>query len=183
MHEFQFYEDDVGMIQILPIANWRYCERELVAIAKHSEEHLAPGGAGWTEMYKLSDDEESLEDAVSIRSLDITEARFIELLAPCGRKFDRLVSPLSEIDAALGIRSVGFGPSRQRGIVADLEDEYVRSIWCKLPRHKTDENAELADMLSALSQDHHLLLVDWADLRVVDLRSKSAVEDYLNGDG
>ena len=46
MHEFQFYEDDVGMIQILPIANWRYCERELVAgeaIATLATNEFEPG--------------------------------------------------------------------------------------------------------------------------------------------
>jgi hypothetical protein len=182
MHEFRFYEDDVGQIEVKPIANWNYCVRELAALAEHDEEYRAPDGIGWTQMYRFSDDAESLKDTVALRSLGITEARFIELLSPHGKRFDRLISPLSEIDAELGIRSVGFGPSRSTGIVADLDGDIVASIWCRLAGTTDEDEAMLAAMLTALSRDHHLLLVDWAATELIDLRETEVVETYLRGE-
>ena len=83
MHELQFYEDDPGQIIVAPFANRHYYQREFAALVEHAEQHRAPGGIGWTKMYEPSDDEVALEDTVALRSLDITEARFIELLTPC----------------------------------------------------------------------------------------------------
>jgi len=111
MHKFHFYEDDAGQIEVKPIANWNYCERELAALTRHDKDYAAPDGVGWTKMYQFSDDDESLKDTLSLSDLKITEARFIELLSPHGKRFKRLVSPLSEYDAEHGIRSIGFGPA------------------------------------------------------------------------
>ena len=117
---------------------------------------------------------------MSLRDLKITEARFIELLSPHGKRFERLVSPLSEYDAELGIRSIGFGPAKRTGIIADMDGELVVSIWCMLPGCSLEDNVSFADMLTALSRDHHLLLVDWVDLQLIDLRSRGMVESYLS---
>jgi len=179
MHEFHFHEDDVGQIQVMPMANWNYCEREFAALIEHDKNHAAPNGAGWTKMYKFSNDAESLKDTMSLRDLKITEARFIELLSPHCKLFERLVSPLSEYDEELGIRSIGFGPAKYAGIIADMDGELVASIWCMLPGRRQEDNVKFADMLTALSRDHHLLLVDWAQLRLVDLRLRRALESYL----
>jgi len=172
-HELQFYEDDPGNISILPISNWQHCERELEAIAKFSDKHLAPDGVGWTDVYRLG----AVEKTVA--SLKMTEVQFINILSPHSKQFDRLLSPLADIDAKLGIRSIGFGPSRYAGIVADLSGEFVASIWCLLPEVTAEEKTELTNMLSALSQIHPLLLVNWQSSLLLDLRSREQIERYL----
>ena len=177
MHEFHFHEDQPGQIAILPFENWDHCQREFIAIDEHAERHLAPGGVGWTKMYT------PLPTPVPLDSLQITEEQFCEWLAPHGRRFDRVVDPIFGGEVP-GIRCVGFGPSSYRGIIAERRDEdaYIPSIWCSLTGFPTDENRELAALLTALSRDHHLMLVDWLEGVAVDLRSPAAIERYLNGD-
>jgi len=173
MHEIYFHEDDVGQLEILPISKWHYCEHELAAVAEHDAAHRAPGGVGWTKMYMPGAAEEPLQ------GLEMTATRFAELLAPHCKQFDRLESPLSDVDVELGIRRIGFGPSDAGGVVADLQGELVSSIWCLLPGATRDENELLAAMLISLTRDQHLLLMDWLRARAVDLRSKPGVETYL----
>lgn len=174
MHEFYFHEDDVGQERVLPIEWWAYCRGEFEALAEHSRTHLAPGGVGWTKMYEVREPDSGLP------KLDMTEKRFHELLAPHGRRFDRLDSPLAEIDAELGIRAVGYGPSRRSGIIADLNEDKVGLLWAALHPENPSERDMLANMLTALSADQDLLLVDWAGLRLVDLRVRADVEAYLS---
>lgn len=175
-HVFRFHEDDACQIEILPIENWDHCQREFVAIDEHSRQHWDPGGAGWSKMYMRG------PCPVQLSKLEITEEQFCEWLAPHSRRFDRVADPFEDIDLdeASRIRSVGFGPDEYYGVIADRanEDKYITSIWCKV----TSDNDEIADMLFALGREHDLMLVDWLSGEAVDLRSRSAIEHYLNGD-
>ena len=177
MHEFHFDEDTPGQTVLLPVSNWSHCERELSAAERHAEAHRDPVGAGWTKMYNPTPPPEPLRD------LKITREGFAALLAPHGKQFDRLVSPLSAIDEQLGISSIGFGPGGWAGIVADLDGELVTWIWCALPAETAEGNAMLAKMLGALGKEHHLMLVDWQGGELVDLRSRTALETYLSFEG
>ena len=175
MHVFRFHEDDPGQIQILPIENWDHCQREFVAIEEHANQHWDPGGAGWSKMYMRG------PCPVGLSELMITEEQFCEWLAPHSKRFDRVADPFDlDLDEDFGVRSIGFGPDEHLGVIAERrhEDEYITSIWCKV----TADNVEIADMLSALSRDHHLMLVDWLSGEAVDLRSRTAIKRYLNGD-
>ena len=178
-HEFHYWEDDPGQVQILPSANKNYCEREFVKIREHAEAHETPDGVGWTKMYELGQDADSLVGTRSLKSLALSKSRFVELMAPHSRQFDKLVSPLSEFDEELGIRSVGFGPSASAGVIADLEGDIVCAIWCRAYVSEFEHKAEMANLLAALNTDNEMLLVDWSNLVVVNLRSREEVDAYL----
>lgn len=173
MHEFFHDEDEVGMTQLLPVEWWDHCAREFEAMAAHAEAHRSPEGVGWTEMYQHSVPDPSLP------RLCMTEERFVELLRPHARQFDRIDNTLAEVDAALGIRAIGFGPSRHVGIIADLDGDSVSSIWGRLFTQDAAARGIVAAMLTALGRDQNLLLVDWRAHRLVDLRSPSAIDAYL----
>lgn len=178
-HEFHYWEDDPSQVQILPSANRNYCEREFAKIREHARAHKSPDGVGWTKMYELGKDADSLADTRSLKSLALSESRFVELMAPHSRQFDKLVSPLSEFDKELGIRSVGFGPCASAGVVADLEEGIVCAIWCRAYVAELEHKTEMANLLVTLNTDNELFLVDWSNLVVVNLRSREEVEVYL----
>ncbi len=180
MYEFFHDEDDVGMAQLLPIEWQDYCVRECQAIAAHAEKYLAPNGVGWTEIYRRA------EPPSTLPRLQMKESRFVELLKPRAKQFDRIVSTLGALEAELGIRRIGFGPGYPRpspwankGIIAELDGDEVGSLWGKLKTSEADERRRLTEILMALSLDQHLLLVDWRDLEIVDLRSPDAIDAYL----
>ena len=123
MYEFYHHEDEVGQEQLLPIEWWDYCRGELEAIEEHTKAHLDPSGAGWTEMYTFKEADSALP------KLNMSEARFHELLAPFAKRFDCVTNPLSEFDATHGIRSIGYGPtSSSAGLVADLQHDKLCAI-------------------------------------------------------
>lgn len=172
---FRFHEDDEGQRQILPIGNLDYCRRALAAADAHAREHAAPDGAGWTSMYSPGAPDELLRD------LAITSDRFENALAPHGSRFDRLESPLSEIDEQLGIRRTGFGPTSRTGIVARLDGETVSTIWCQPFATRAEDIASMAAMLAALNRLSPMLLIDWEAGKIVDLSSAPDIAGYLSG--
>lgn len=104
-----------------------YCERELAALAEHSTKHLAPDSIGWTKVYKLNPADPFLP------RLDFTADRLYPSAPASCTAVRPLISPLSAVNAEFGIRSIGFGPSRHCGIIADLDgddvcDDLVRTV-------------------------------------------------------
>ncbi|MCP4936682.1 MAG: hypothetical protein GY927_21390 [bacterium] len=177
MHEFYFHEDEVGQTQLLPVEWWDYCQGELEAIVKHSKAHLDPNAAGWTKMYEFAQADPNLP------RLEMTEARFHELITPHCRRFDRLDNPLAAIDALHGIRAAGYGPPASgAGIIADLEVDKVRLLWGRFYAEDLAVGETLANMLTALCSDQHLLLVDWQDYSLVDCLDRAKLEAYLRED-
>ncbi len=124
MHEIYHHEDDVCQIQVLPVECWDYCGQEIRALDEHDEKHRDPGGAGWTKMYSFREADPDLPN------LEMTASRFRELLSPHAEQFEKITNPLSEYEAEMGIRAIGFGPSGSAGVFADLEDDKVKAIWC-----------------------------------------------------
>ncbi|MCP4319053.1 MAG: hypothetical protein GY789_24450 [Hyphomicrobiales bacterium] len=175
MHEFYHHEDDVGQIQVLPVEWWDYCRQEIYALEEHNEKHVAPGGVGWTKMYSFS------AAAPELPNLEMTVSRFRELLSPHASEFEKITNPLSEYEAEVGIRAIGFGPSQSAGVFADLVDDMVKAIWCIVWSERDDELEVMAKLLYALSEDQHFLLVDWKETHIVDLRVGWEIENYFFG--
>lgn len=180
MYAFRHDEDEPGMVQLLPIEWWDHCTAQLTALEKFSDEHLDPDGAGWTEMYRPD------KPPASLPRLDLSEEQFVALLKPHARQFDRILSTLGKLEETLGIRAIGFGPSREdgepwanAGIIADMDGKKMRSIWCRLRARSREEKDRLTAMLSALDAHRHMLLMDWRRSAVVDLRAREQIDAYL----
>jgi len=180
MYAFKHDEDEPGMVQLLPIEWWDYCSAQLVALEKHSQEHLDPGGVGWTEMYRPD------RPPAALPRLDLSEDQFVALLRPHARRFDRILSTLGDAEATLGIRAIGFGPSQEdgepwgnAGIIADMDGPRVRSIWCRFRTRTAEERDRLIAMLSALDGHRRLLVMDWRRGTVVDLTVREQVDVYF----
>lgn len=175
-HEFHFHEDEVGQTQVLPIEWWSYCEGEFEALKAHDVIHRVPDGAGWSEMYEFRPADPGLP------RLDMTEQRFVALLQPQCRQFDVVESNLAEVDARLGIRAIGFGPSGSAGVIAEVDGDRLAMIWGRLFASQDDERAVLVNLLTALSTDQHLMLVDWPGNEMADLRNHAQLDAYLRGE-
>ncbi len=81
----------------------------------------------------------------------------------------------------MGIRAIGFGPSRNVGVIAILEEGEVRAIWCMPWSDKDKELGVVARLLHALGEDQHFLLVAWQEKHIVDLREAWEINNYLFG--
>ena len=180
MYAFRHDEDEPGMVQLLPIEWWDYCSAQLVALAKFSNEHLDPGGAGWTDMYRPD------TPPAALPRLDLSEDQFVALLSPHARRFDRILSTLGDVEETLGIRAIGFGPSQEDGepwgnggIIADMDGTQVRAIWCRLRARTPQEKDRLIAMASALDSHRHMLVMDWRREVVVDIRVRDQVDAYF----
>ena len=171
MHDFYFHEDEPGQIQVLPI-EWRgYCEKSFNDLKAHDEAHFDPASTSWDEMYTFPEPDPDLP------GIRMSEARFVELLKPHARQFDQLDNPLAEWDK---VRAIGFGPDGgNTGIIADLDDNSVGTLWCRTYSSNQKDQEVLANLFCALTTDQHLLLVGWANHTLVDLRNRADVEEYL----
>ena len=181
MYVFKHDEDEMGNIQLLPI-KWRsYCSTQFEAIERHVEEHVSPGVIGITKMYWLP-------PAPTLPRLNMTEAEFVDLLAPHGKRFDKITSNLGDLDTLLGIRCIGFGSGIDRkedgwgnkGLIGELDGNRIRTIWCRLWTNEPHERDILADMLMAVSNHQHLLVVNWNRSTLADLRSRDEILTYLD---
>jgi|GEM_PF-4763923 len=180
MYVFKHDEDEVGSIQLLPIEWHSYCLAQFEAMERHVEEHASPEGTGITKMYKLP-------SAATLPLLDMTQAQFVELMSQHGKRFDRITSTLGDVDEILGIRCIGFGSGMDKGeegwgnkgLIGELDDDRVRTIWGRLWTSDEREREILADMLMAASTHQHLLVVNWNSSGIADLRSHDDIMNYF----
>ena len=175
-HEFHFHEDEPGQEQVLPIEWWSYCEGEFEGLRAHDDAHYDPDSGSWGALYQFSEADPNLPE------LSMTEARFIELLEPHCKQFDKVIGSLAEFDELHGIRAVGFGPPDGGGIIADLKDDQLTSIWGRIYALDSEQMKTMINLLTALSTDQHLMLVDWGSHKTADLRDRAQIEAYLRGD-
>ena len=119
-----YVEEDLwGEVEVLPVANADWCRTEFERIAAFSDEHRAPGGFGWTDIYMRKRAPASLAD------LQMPLAPILEALGQRLPAFDSVTSG-SFYDPEPVANAWGFGPSPKTAliVIADKERTIVESI-------------------------------------------------------
>ena len=168
-----FHEDDYGQIEVLPVNNWGFCARQIGEINTFSEQHRAPGGMGWTDVYVQR------EEPAKLASLTLDADAVSRALSQDLQNFDRVTTGYSShVEECKS--TLAFGSDRDCVIfISTNEAQAVSNIWLGLGGPGEAERAALLSALRSLSAFSSLLLVDWAWGRLFLLDDENAISQYL----
>lgn len=168
-----FHEDDYGQIEVLPVSNWDFCARQIGEINTFSEQHRAPGGMGWTDVFMQK------EEPAKLASLTLGADVVSRALSQDIPKFDRVTTGYSShVEECRD--TLAFGFDRDCVIfISTNEANAVSNIWLGLGGPGEAERGALLAALRSLSAFSSLLLVDWAWGRLFLLDDEIAISQYL----
>jgi hypothetical protein len=167
-----FHEDSYCQIEISPLKNLNYCERQMNDIDNISEEINI--GSGYSEIVVR---EESL---IELKTLQISPNKIDALIENIFPAYDLVETGYSS-SRELCPNVKAFGENEEVAIFYSLsEDNWVNNIWLELLISTEHQKEQAIDVLTALSQLDSLLLADWEGSVIVDLSDKISIEMYVN---
>jgi hypothetical protein len=158
-----FHEDDSLQIEILPIANWQFCLKELRAIEDFSEKHRVPDGMGWSDMYGRS--EPDTPTSSLLLDYDAISIALAAHLTPIERYRSTRAFGM-DANSLVYVTAGKLDVVERIGLVLNGNDESRRRAWLK--------------SFEALGSFGKMLLVDWCWGRLYALDDVAALEGYLN---
>ncbi len=172
---FSLHEDDWGMITLLPAENRARTEATAQEAAAFGAAHF--DGTSWSAVYVLPEP----DHPISGRQIPFDELTALVGvgLVPAQAVLSGYTSQWDECERcyafgrAYGGKGALYGYQAE-GIVMDL---HVIS-----PNGDDAAVAGFTDLLRALGQRYDLILVDWWQDRMVELRDPAAVAAYLQSD-
>lgn len=165
MRQVFFHEDDYRQIEVLPVANLRFCLEQAGAIEELSAAHRT--GAGWDEMHVRR------ENPIALENLRITLADIRAALSPGLTEYQEVLSGYASHRERCG-DVYAFGNDDTATIFASLGSNHVvDAIWCSAPLIE----------LQRLRQAERLLLADWGWSFICPLRDRSRLLAYLEERG
>lgn len=167
-----FHEDDYCQIQLLPLENWEYLILEADKINRFGIEHAA--GTGFSDIYlrppaprKLSERQITVNDIEQI--LNKSElTRFDEISTGYGVSYRELCD-----------NTTGYG-GKAYVLLYDFKNDIVENIWMLIRGRDDTAKEKFGKALFELGQRHNLVLMDWSQSALTDLRHIDAINDYLN---
>ncbi|MCP4381567.1 MAG: hypothetical protein GY798_09155 [Hyphomicrobiales bacterium] len=166
------HEDDLGTVQVLPMACWNDCVDQLGSIEEFAERHEAPDGLGWTKMYEIQPGPKSLEDL----SIKVGKVKgMVPLVMRPARK--AVTGTYSGPDEPLE-RTAAYRAGGNAVLVSWSEDH--RWTWLSFSAgHMTPwQLGPLSIFFHRLSSLAAVLLVDWRGA-LIDLSDHKAIVRYL----
>jgi len=168
-----FHEDDYCQIQLTLNDNLSSLQKEAEEILGFAEKHI--DGAGFTDI-KVRDEETHKLVERQIKPTDIesviTNAGFEEVpkvFTGYGQSYR------VELKDTKAFGKNGFA------IFFDYRDNSVEHIWIEYDwENEQSDKEKFAVCLSELGRKWNLLLMDWNQLKLVDLTDSIATKSYLN---
>lgn len=154
------HEDALEEIQLLPVRNRAWCEREIAKIDGFSQEHVSPDGLGWTEMYFRGRPEFPL---AGLRLDFATTSAALRQRLPA---ID-LVEPNPFTDWTEKARALAFGAPGAAVIIADYGGGCIESIDLQLD--DDDRARAVLAAAAAIRSPEPLLVVNWPRLQLSQL--------------
>jgi hypothetical protein len=154
--EIYFHEDDHCQQELLPREALPFAEAQVIQIAEFANAHLAPGGAGWTDVYVRQ------KPSVSFRALGMKKEDFDVAISPHLPPFDLVYTGYSSYRERCR-KAAAWGTAQHNAIFADWDDEgIITNVWTQF--FDSDEKSLLAasKAVAALGSLHALIYVDWA---------------------
>ena len=168
MRVANFFEDDYGNIEIVPVENSTWCFDQQRAIDAFSEAHRS--GIGWTDVYVRAPVPVPLATR-RIRFADLHAAIEAELVP-----FDRITYEHREVSEPS--RTSAYGPDSDAVIFVERDNDLVKELWATLqPSHPRHVDAVVAGLTKLTPWN--LIVVDWGWSRVIPLGDEPQLRDYL----
>ena len=165
--EFYLHEDDWGMIDLVPEENRLRAAAATDESRSFGEQHRAPGGIGWTDVYVTP--EMPISFAERALTLDGLRALLPELEL-CERVFSGYSTQRDEARSAFALKGAA-------GVLyGSLNADRVTRL------HLCDAGERFLEPLVRLGRAHRLVLVDWRQDLVIALDDEAAVARWLHGD-
>ena len=151
-----FNEDEYCQQQLVPLHLLDKIQNELTKVNNYSQEHLAPNGVGWTEMYILEDYTDS------IKNLKILAPALKAKLVEIASVFDSVTTGYSSMVSECN-RTAAVGNSTSCALYYDWdENDHVNSIWTGFFNGSVESLQESTELVKAVSEIHPMIYVDWA---------------------
>ena len=167
-----FHEDDYCQIELLPRVAEAFARHEAEAIRVFADAHRAPGGVGWTDLYRQK------QPPASMYNLHIALDSLGECIPRTLRPFDRVVTGYGSYPSSTE-RTAAWGRDRIGLIFADFDEVgVVRNVW--FDHFGAPFVEDVRAFLSACAARWDVILADWAWTQIVDLRDSAAVDAYLS---
>jgi hypothetical protein len=155
MNELYFHEDDYCQIELLPIENEEYVKKEINTINEFSEDHKAPSGAGWTDMYIRDNREQITLKDYKIKCSEL-DTLLLKLTEKCDKVYTGYSSYREECDNTLGYSLNNIN------IFVSFEDNLVTKIWFDFYLNEIGVANNLYNILKLISTKYDLLFVHWS---------------------
>ena len=175
--ELFVHEDDWGQIEVLPASCAEWCAAEMARVAAFADQHAAPGGIGWTDVYVRSQAPGGLAD------LGIP---FELALAGIGKRlppFDVVTSgTFSAPEPVPHVRAFGSAPNVGAVLVPSRDAGTLQMVTLVLDGGAADCAAVIA-ALAVLSSPRPLLIADWLRGHTLALSTEQAARgatDFLD---
>lgn len=166
------HDDDCWQIELLPLAAWESCERDLREIRAFLRDNPDDSGE-WREIYSPKPLPHSFSEfGLTLRSMH----------ALLGRNFTRsnrvTTGDSAQVFPLIGATAfsadgapVFFAHRTAKGLVG--------AVWVEPSVHGVKSEAALAEALARLGRVHRLLIVDRKHGRLFDLSNPALVDDYI----
>lgn len=156
-------EDSWGEVEVLPASNADWCRAEFDKIAAFSDEHRAPDGVGWTDIYIRKPAPSSLA------ALRIPLAPALAALRQHLPAFDSVTSgSFYEPEPVAKARAFGPSPKTALILIGDENEIIVESIL--ILADEDDGAARVMTALEALPSSGRLMVVDWVRRELIAMR-------------
>jgi len=169
--ELFFHEDDYLQIEIIPKDNFFQKSKNISETEYNYSEH------GFTDIIFRE------SNKVPTLSLEITKKNLVSILKKHAlAKFDKIYSGYGSTTNILQKRTQAFG-YEDYAILFDYDKSIVKNIWLifdpdlHLPFHNY---RNLTKVLIDIGKIWNLILIDWNEDVIVDLKSKEKITHYLN---
>jgi len=153
LKEIYFHEDDYCQIELAPIENEEYIKQEIDAINSFSEQHKAPNGIGWTEMYMRKEPQCTLKDKL----IGINE--FEETVGNAIGKYDEVYTGYSTYREKCK-NTNGYGDDKVK-LFVEHNGGIITHIWFDFLLADDETAIRLNDILMKITERYDLLFVHW----------------------
>jgi len=167
------HEDDLGLIELLPLSDWQFCENELKEIQCFAREHADPSGIGWTDIYMRG------RPPFDLSGLRITRQSIIDLIGGELVLFDRVMTGYSTYAEPLE-GTIAFGLDSGPVIYVLSNEQDLAAATCIEPTARDIKSEEaLTRVLLRLGEGNQLLLVDRLRGLLANLSDADSVSSYM----
>jgi hypothetical protein len=171
--EVYFHEDDFCQQQLLPRDAADFVRKELRAISDFSDEHRAPDGMGWTEMYIRG------EAPAELPLLRIEKEKLGSYVSPFLPPFDAVFTGYSSHREQCE-KTGAWGTSAQCALFANWNDDgIIQSVWAEFLKDDEESIHAATRAIATLGMHYPLVYVDWARGYVCDANDSGSFSSLL----
>lgn len=167
---FFYHEDDFLQVEIVPAKNREDLLTESKIVQKFSKAHF--DGSGYTDVHVRQAKSVKLKE-LKIGHLSLEETlRSLEL-----DRTDNVYTGYGQNHRVQHENCIAFHRIAS-AVLYDFKDDFVQNIW--LTSHWSMDKTKLSNCLFDLGKQWPLILQDWNLTATIDLKNKTAIDDYLN---